>query len=293
MFGTQQRALRAGLAAAAMIGLAVTPTAVMAHDGASSHPGTAAAAQIAPRTNHLEALAKALGVTPEALAAAMETANEAGQKQRLATLAATLKLDVAKVQAALDAARPQRGDDGRRGRGPGVPGLHDFGGRHLEAVANVLGVTPEALKAAMQAAREAAGKPDPATMRDPAARAAFELKVLTAVAEKLGVTVAKLQEALKAGQPDRAQMRTEARVHLVERLEAAVESGKITQDEADALLARLDSSERPDRIDPEHAKTEARPPGRAPQGRGRERQAHARRGRRHAGPLRRGGLHEA
>ena len=243
MFGTQQRALRAGLAAAAMIGLAVTPTAVMAHDGASSHPGTAAAAQIAPRTNHLEALAKALGVTPEALAAAMETANEAGQKQRLATLAATLKLDVAKVQAALDAARPQRGDDGRRGRGPGVPGLHDFGGRHLEAVANVLGVTPEALKAAMQAAREAAGKPDPATMRDPAARAAFELKVLTAVAEKLGVTVAKLQEALKAGQPDRAQMRTEARAHLVERLKGAVESGKLTRAEADAMLDRFDAAD--------------------------------------------------
>jgi hypothetical protein len=78
-------------------------------------------------------------------------------------------------------------------------------------------------------------------MRDEAARAAFELQVLTAVAANLGVDVAQLQAALEAARPDPAALKAQARTHLEERLAAQVASGKMTQERADEMLARFDA----------------------------------------------------
>ena len=246
MFGTQQRALRAGLAAAAMIGLAVTPTAVMAHSAPPVSVDAASVAHLPPRSDrpdradHLDALAQALDIAPEALKAAMQTAHEASQKQLATTLAAILKLDVAKVRAALDANKPEpRAQRGEQGGRDGSQALRKHG---LDSAAEALGVTTEALRAAMQAGREATGKPDPATMQDRAAREAFELKVFTMVAGNLGVDVTKLRAALQAGRPDPALRKNEHRAHLVERLAGAVEDGTITRAEAAAMLERFDAA---------------------------------------------------
>lgn len=266
MFTGKQQALRVGLATAAMIGIAAVPTAVMASNnaGASHDADPLIAGQAAPRADHLTALATALGVTPDALKAAMtaartsvgkpdagtfkdKAARDAYEAKYVAALAANLKLDVAKVQAALDAQKPQPGQEGKHGpgqqgehRGPGGPG-GPLGTAYLDKVASAVGVTTDALKAAMTAARTSVGKPDPGTLKDEAGRQAFEQKVLAVVAANLNVDAAKLQAAMQAARPDPATVKTDMRAHLATKLAADVASGKITQAQADKILADFDA----------------------------------------------------
>jgi hypothetical protein len=129
------------------------------------------------------------------------------------------------------------GDKGRGGKEGGKAGGFHLGA-NAEALATELGVTTDQLKAAEQAGREAvkalpdidkpATKPPTQEEKDKLAadlKARAELYTKT-VAEKLGVTPDRLKEARKA---------------VVKKdLDAAVAAGKLTQEQADKLLAKVD-----------------------------------------------------
>ena len=138
----------------------------------------------------LETLATTLGVTTEALQAAIETANSSVDRPSAgsdlaayraafaASIAATLGLDPASVAAAIGDAVPFGGHGPRDGA-------------RFEALATTLGVTTDALKAAMQQVRTDLAPPDAATDRD-----AYRAQYVAALAQALGIDAATVDTAI-------------------------------------------------------------------------------------------------
>lgn len=162
----------------------------------------------------LEAIAAQLGIDVETVRDAYEAARDqlkpdevdrdALRAQHTAELAAQLGLDAATVEQALDEAT--------------------FGhGMRGEALAEALGVEGDALRAAQQAIRD--GK---------------QAEHVAAVAEALGVSTATLQQAIDDAQAERQAQLEQA---VEERLRQAVESGRLTQDEADEIREQRASGE--------------------------------------------------
>lgn len=248
-----------GLAAIAVVGSAAVPFVASAQQsGGSATPATAPAHG---GGRGMDALATALGVTPEALAKAMEAARASlpkptpGQRPDEATraadraafeaaLAQNLGITVEKLQAAQQSIAPAGGKDhGPKGpRGPEGQGGHGpaFGGN--QALAKALGIDVAKLTAAEQAIRESLPKPTftPGTRPDQAAMDALKAQHDEALAKQLGISV----DALKAAQEKvraefEAQHAAQAQEMFARQLAQAVTDGKITQAKADELKAQF------------------------------------------------------
>lgn len=249
------------LAAIAVVGSAAAPFMASAQQSGGATPPTTAPAHGGP---HGDALASALGVTPEALAKAMKAARADAPKptpgQRLdeatrtanraafeAALAKALGIDVAKLTAAQQSLAPA-GSQHRAPKGPGGtggPGAHgpgDMRGAGNEALAKALGIDVATLTAAEQAVRESLPKPafTPGTRPDRAAIEALKAQHDAALAKQLGISV----DALKAAQQKvrtefETQHAAQAQEMFARTLAKAVTDGKITQTKADELKAQF------------------------------------------------------
>lgn len=117
-------------------------------------------------------------------------------------------------------------------------------GSHL---ATALGITPEALAAAVKAARAAVPALTDEQKADPAAREAHAAAIEAAMAEELGITVDALNAAqatvkaeveAKKGER-RAAAEDKAEAHFAKLLDRLVGAGIITQAHADEALAQF------------------------------------------------------
>ncbi|MDA0366633.1 MAG: hypothetical protein O2843_12350, partial [Chloroflexi bacterium] len=143
----------------------------------------------------LDVLATALGVTPEALSAALESVKAtvprpergadrtAYQADVVAALAQALGLDATTVQTAVDA-------NGLSFRGRG----HGDSGAKLDTLATTLGVTTDALQAALESAKSAVDRPAPG-----GDLAAYRRAIAGSVASTLGLDTATVEAALGVG----------------------------------------------------------------------------------------------
>ena len=245
------------LAAIAVVGSAAVPFVASAQQpGATATPSTAPA-HGGPRGN--TELATALGVTPEALAKAIEAARAAvpkptpGQPADEATrtanraaldaaIAKNLGITVEKLQAAEKSVAPAGGDHKGPG-GPGGPGHGPGGiGGGNEALAKALGIDVAKLTAAEQAVRDALPKPafTPGTRPDKAAMEALAAQHQAALAQQLGISVDALKAAeTKVRSEFEAQHAAQAQAMFAQQLAKAVTDGKITQAKADELKAQF------------------------------------------------------
>ncbi len=262
------QALKIGLITAAVAGTVAIPATALAANASGAHLRTFAESTIDAqrgggakelRTEHLQGLATSLGVSVDTLKAAMEATRtelatqpkpttpaerQAAQEKHTATLAAKLNVTVDALKAAQEANRPERpAQDERRGPGgpggghgmPGIPGLGGALNEGADKVAASLGITSDALKTAVKAALE---QTKPTTKpADEAARTAHQQAVLAAVAAKLNVSVTQLQSAIDAAKPTTAEQRS----MLSTRLGQMVTNGKLTQVQADKILADFDA----------------------------------------------------
>ncbi len=128
----------------------------------------------------------------------------------------------------------------------GPRGLH---GAALEEVADTLGVTADTLREAMRSVKEAlkpAERPtEPPTEEE---REAKRAEFHAALAAELGVTAAAVEAAFEAAQPTEeeiAAFKAERIAEAQERIADALAEGRITQEQADAALERIESGERP------------------------------------------------
>lgn len=124
-------------------------------------------------------------------------------------------------------------------------------GEALAEVASMLGVDEETLRAAVDSVREAlrpAERPavPPAEEEREAKRAEFQ----AALAAELGVTAEQVDAAFEAAKPTEEEIaaaRAERLAEAAERLAEAVAEGRLTQEEADTILDRIESGEGPGR----------------------------------------------
>ncbi|MFA7250183.1 MAG: hypothetical protein WC273_11190 [Dehalococcoidia bacterium] len=217
----------------------------LAESAAPAHGGP-----MGPRADaHLAALAASLNVSVDTLKAAMQAARaevqgdqpkspadrQAFMDKYQAALAAKLNITVDALKAAEAANRPAPSLGPRQGPRQGAPG------QHLEGLATALGVTPDALKAAWQAA---ATETKPATKpADAAAREAHRQAFVASLAAKLNLPVDKVTAALQQAKPTPPAKPTaaELRAMLAPRLAQMVQNGRITQAQADQILADIDA----------------------------------------------------
>ncbi|MEI6137503.1 MAG: hypothetical protein WCQ48_08880, partial [Chloroflexota bacterium] len=195
------------------------------------------------------------------------------------TLAAKLNVTVDALKAAEQANRPKLPEGGPKGpHGPGRPGGPERGmEQHLNALATALGVTPDALKTAMKAARD---ETKPTTKpADEAARKAHEQAFVASLAAKLNLPVAQVQAAIEKAKPAPPAKPTaaEQKAMLAPRLAEMVKSGKLTQAQADQILADIDAGKpvfevlkqfMPQLGGPQHAPSDHGPKQGGPQGHG-------------------------
>lgn len=239
-----------GLAVVAVLGSAATPMIASAHD-VESGERTAQGVKAPAKIGASGPLATALGVEPAALEAAVKAALEATPKPRgeerkdpaareayrsafEANLAAELGVTVEELSAAIDSLKGERDD-----REPHEKIL----GRKL---ADALGVTPEALAEAVQAARDAVPPLTSEQKQDPAARESHAAAVEAAIAQHLGITVEAFnaaQATLKADLKDKKDERREAasdkaQQHVRQVLVRLVNAGVITQAQADEIIVQ-------------------------------------------------------
>lgn len=261
----QRKTVRLGIIAAAVAGtVAVPATALAAQSGTlpTSIPGVAQLGREVdgwsnvafnhghggvpgqPAQQHLEALARALNITVDKLKQAMEATRaelkdqkpttpaerQALRDKTQATLAAKLGITVDALKQAEQAARPQDGGPGHK-RGP------EAGGR-LQTLATTLGVSLDVLKPAWQQAHEATKPATPP--KDAAARQAQQDAFTAALAAKLNLPVDKVKAALESARP-KAPTAAEQRTHLQQMLAQMVSHQKLTQAQADQMLADFDA----------------------------------------------------
>ncbi len=157
-------------------------------------------------------------------------------------LGAALLPALAGAQAAGEAPTPSAAaavEDGDCAPGlRGLGGLAGFGGGlHLgEDLAAILGVTVEDLRAAAETAKESLGEVErPATEEE---REALKAEVQAAFASALGISVADLDAATE-------QLKAEKLAELIARVNEKVADGTLTQAEADVIIERIESGERP------------------------------------------------
>ncbi|MCA9851669.1 MAG: hypothetical protein KC461_13640 [Dehalococcoidia bacterium] len=120
--------------------------------------------------------------------------------------------------------------------GPGGVGLRGFGGPIGEDLATALGVSVEDLQAAAQSARDSLGDVERPTTDEE--RDALKAQMQTALASALGISEADLQSAI-----DEVQAAKQA--EAIARVQEKVTDGTLTQDEADAIIERIESGEAP------------------------------------------------
>ncbi len=134
----------------------------------------------------------------------------------------------------------QRRNADQRGPQGGV----GFGSQqHVAELAKALGVSEDALKAAQEKARTELGatteRGRDRSQADIDARRAQEAKILAA---ELNLDEAKVADALKTVSANRqATQQADRAANLKERLDAAVKDGKLTQAQADAVIAAHDA----------------------------------------------------
>lgn len=138
-------------------------------------------------------------------------------------------------------------------------GEHALGGRGhrgglfgdtAEEVAATLGVTVEDLRAAARTVREALKPAErPETPPTEEERAAKQAEFQAALAAELGVSPDALAAAIEAAKPtdeEIAAKQAERLAAVEERLATAVDEGRLTQAQADQILAQVESGERPE-----------------------------------------------
>ncbi len=261
----QSKALRVGIITAAVVGTVAIPATALAANasaGMNSLMGSHVAMQVSAHgehdmagparrggddgVEHLAGLAASLGIEVDTLKAALEETRaeldgqkpttpeerEAFKELHLTTFAAALGVTTDVLQAAMDANPAEHGE----GRG------HDKDrGNHVGTLATALGVTPDVLATAMREARDETKPAERPT--DEAAREAQQDAYLAVLTAKLGIPVDELQTAMDQAKPERPARPTaeEQRATLEPRLAAMVESGKLTQEQANQILADLDA----------------------------------------------------
>jgi len=115
------------------------------------------------------------------------------------------------------------------------------GGLHAgEDLAAILGVTIEDLRAAAETAKESLGEVERPTTEEE--RDALKAQMQAAFASALGISVADLEAAT-------AQVKAEKQAEAIARVNEKVAEGILTQAQADAIIERIESGERPVRGD--------------------------------------------
>lgn len=116
------------------------------------------------------------------------------------------------------------------------PRLGGLGLRASDDLAAALGVTVEELQAAAESVRDSfADTERPATEEE---REALQTQIQAAFAAALGVSVDDLEAA-------KATLEAEHRAEAIARVNEKVADGTLTQEEADAIIERIESGERP------------------------------------------------
>jgi len=116
-------------------------------------------------------------------------------------------------------------------------GLHGPGGLHVgDDLAAILGVTAEDLQAAAETAKESFADAERPTTEEE--REARQAEVQAAFASALGVSVADLEAATE-------QLKAEKLAELIAHVNEKVADGTLTQAEADVIIERIETGERP------------------------------------------------
>lgn len=161
-------------------------------------------------------------------------------------LSSMASADETQPPAASSSATPGQGNQnriqglGRNGDHRGLQAGDGYGAeQHIAELAKALGVTEEQLTTAQQKVRTELGAPQERgrdrSQADIDARHAQEAKILAA---ELNLDEAKVLEALKTVSANRqATQQADRAANLKERLDAAVKDGKLTQEQADAVVA--------------------------------------------------------
>lgn len=242
-----------GLAAVAVLGSAATPMIASAH-GADDGERTAQSVKAASKVRASGALATALGVEPTALEAAIKAALEATPKPadgdrkdpaareayRIAfeaNLATGLGVTVEQLHTAIGSLKTEKAEKGERGEHEKILG---------RKLADALNVTPDALAAAVKAARSAVPPLTGEQKQDPAAREAYAAALEAAIAQHLGITVEAFnaaQATVKTAAQEKKGERREAadekaQEHFRQVLDRLVGAGVITQSQAAEILAQ-------------------------------------------------------
>lgn len=103
-----------------------------------------------------------------------------------------------------------------------------------EALADALGVTAEELDAALETARESLGEVERPTTEEEAE--ALRAEYRDAIAEALGITVEELEAA-------QTEVREAREAEAIARVQEQVAEGNLSQEEADAIIERIQSDE--------------------------------------------------
>lgn len=152
----------------------------------------------------------------------------------LALLGAALVPTIASVQPAAAASSSETAASPATEEGP----------RHLRArlgedLAAALGIPVDDLRAAMEKVRESLQPTErPATPPTEEERAARRTAFNAALASELGISVDQLEAAQET-------VKAQHIADAIERIEAKVADGSLTRAEADAMIAALESGERP------------------------------------------------
>lgn len=146
-------------------------------------------------------------------------------------------------------ASAETGSDDATASASAHPGGHRWGGGHLvEVLAEELGLEEDVVQEALEAVRDELRPDDTDAPREAPTeeeRAERQAALAEALAEELDVSEAKVTAALEVlheeVEADREERRAEGRELLVERLDAAVEDGTLTEADKASVLKAFDA----------------------------------------------------